>query len=316
MTYSQMIRIGIGVVLGTSILTGCGPGETPVTEDPSPESEAVAPDASAPDSAVSDPADSPDDAASEETSPSEANTPEPSTPQTDVSDSSATAEGETLINPPQAATLTARQAGSRINLRSQPTTDSERQGYGLVGDDVELLRAAEGSDELTWYYVKFDESGAEGWIRGDFIDTAEVTASATTASNSTSAAGNNSAEVSIDSFTTDEIFAVGSGGCGMTLWPSNTNEFIFFNGLDNTGMWMKLDGDMIQFRRTAASGPEFYGQSGSQSFVSLDGAYEVDVTTTAGSDKGYEAINIDSGTLTLKTAGDATDIAVEGDAGC
>lgn len=75
------------------------------------------------------------------------------------------------VNPPQAAQLIASQPGSRINLRSQPTTSSDARGYGVVGDPVQLLRSAEASDG-TWYFVKFDESGEEGWIRGDFINTA------------------------------------------------------------------------------------------------------------------------------------------------
>jgi hypothetical protein len=67
--------------------------------------------------------------------------------------------------------LIAAEPGSKINLRSQPSTTSSAKGYGLVGDPVRLLRSAEGSDG-TWYYVKFEKSGAEGWIRGDFINTA------------------------------------------------------------------------------------------------------------------------------------------------
>lgn len=74
------------------------------------------------------------------------------------------------VNPPQAAQLIAGQPGSQINLRSQPTTDSDSKGYGLVGDPVMLLRSTTASDG-TWYFVKFDKSGAEGWIRGDFINT-------------------------------------------------------------------------------------------------------------------------------------------------
>ena len=75
------------------------------------------------------------------------------------------------VNPPQAAQLIASQPGSQINLRLQPTTASDTRGYGVIGDPVQLLRSAEASDG-TWYFVKFDESGAEGWIRGDFINTA------------------------------------------------------------------------------------------------------------------------------------------------
>jgi hypothetical protein len=74
------------------------------------------------------------------------------------------------VNPPEEAQLIADQPGSQINLRSQPTTDSDSKGYGLVGDPVMLLRSTTASDG-TWYFVKFDKSGAEGWIRGDFINT-------------------------------------------------------------------------------------------------------------------------------------------------
>ncbi|HEY9762148.1 MAG TPA: SH3 domain-containing protein [Trichocoleus sp.] len=77
----------------------------------------------------------------------------------------------TTINPPKSATLVAQDAQAQINLRSQPNAQSKAKGYGLVGDGVKLLKAAEGDDQLTWYYVRFNESGAEGWIRGDFIDT-------------------------------------------------------------------------------------------------------------------------------------------------
>jgi hypothetical protein len=79
----------------------------------------------------------------------------------------------TAINPPQPAQLIASQPEAQINLRSEPTTDSEAKGYGLVGDSVELLRSTQASDG-TWYYVKFDQSQSEGWIRGDFINTAGV----------------------------------------------------------------------------------------------------------------------------------------------
>jgi hypothetical protein len=75
------------------------------------------------------------------------------------------------VNPPQAAQLIASQPGARINLRSQPTTTSDARGYGIVGDPVRLLRSVDRSDG-TWYFVKFEQSGAEGWIRGDFINTA------------------------------------------------------------------------------------------------------------------------------------------------
>lgn len=78
----------------------------------------------------------------------------------------------TPIVPTRAAYLNTQAEGSRVNLRSQPTTQSEAQGYGLGGDQITLLRLAEGEGGFSWYYVKFAQSGAEGWVRGDFIDTA------------------------------------------------------------------------------------------------------------------------------------------------
>lgn len=276
-------HISVGLLLSGSLLASCGGGNSDPAPTPTPE-------ATAPDRAESgaESATAPD--------PSESATP-----------ATATDGDSTAINPPKPATLKAEQADAQINLRSQPTTAAESKGYGLVGDPVNLLRAAEGADGLTWYYVKFEESGAEGWIRGDFIATSGASASL-----------NQGAEVSIDSFTTDELFGVGSGGCGMTLWPvNNPDEYIFFNGLPDTGMWMKLDGTMTAFRRTAASGPEFYGQSASQTFVSQDGAIAVNVTASVGSEAGYEFVNIQQGQLVLEgPSGDPTEIAVAGDAGC
>lgn len=69
----------------------------------------------------------------------------------------------------QPAVLTAREAASRINVRSAPTTQAHSPHYGLVGDRVETLRSTPGSDGYLWYYVQFNQSGATGWVRGDFI---------------------------------------------------------------------------------------------------------------------------------------------------
>lgn len=65
--------------------------------------------------------------------------------------------------------LIADQPDAQINLRSDKTASSASKGYGLVGDLVELIDASWGIDSFEWYYVKFRNSGAEGWIRRDFI---------------------------------------------------------------------------------------------------------------------------------------------------
>jgi hypothetical protein len=77
----------------------------------------------------------------------------------------------TPINPPRIAYLTSQQDTAQINMRSQPTTESSSLGYGKTGDEVQLLRLAEGEGGYSWYFLKFTYSGEEGWIRGDFIDT-------------------------------------------------------------------------------------------------------------------------------------------------
>lgn len=98
---------------------------------------------------------------------------------TEVAATTDSAYRATPINPPRTAHLTAAQADSQINLRSQPTTQSASRGYGLPGDQIQLQQLAEGEGGFSWYYVKFAKSGAEGWVRGDFIDTAgQATAAA------------------------------------------------------------------------------------------------------------------------------------------
>lgn len=69
----------------------------------------------------------------------------------------------------QSAVLTARQPGSQIVVRSQPSTTAASPGYGLPGDRVDILEDRVGSDGLLWYLVRFDASGEVGWIRSDFV---------------------------------------------------------------------------------------------------------------------------------------------------
>lgn len=107
--------------------------------------------------------------------------------QADGSGASSEAAGEaaaalgyqsTPINPTRTAYLTAQTAEAQINVRSQPTTQSDSLGFGLSGNEVELLRLAEGEGGYSWYFLKITESQTEGWIRGDFIDTSGGTVAA------------------------------------------------------------------------------------------------------------------------------------------
>lgn len=67
------------------------------------------------------------------------------------------------------ATLRANDSGSRINVRSAPSTQAPTLHYGLTGDTVEVLRNVTGEEGYKWYFVRFKISGAEGWIREDLI---------------------------------------------------------------------------------------------------------------------------------------------------
>lgn len=67
------------------------------------------------------------------------------------------------------AVLTATDPNSQINLRETPSPSGKRLGYGLVGDRVGIIEKKTGDDGSTWYLVKFPRSGAQGWIREDFV---------------------------------------------------------------------------------------------------------------------------------------------------
>lgn len=81
----------------------------------------------------------------------------------------------TVIDPPRATTLASQTPGAQINLRSQPTTLSPILGNGAAGDEVRLLRLAEGEGGHTWYYAQYTDSEQEGWVRGDFVDIRNAT---------------------------------------------------------------------------------------------------------------------------------------------
>lgn len=77
------------------------------------------------------------------------------------------AYAQAAINRP--ATLVGQQPGSRVNIRSSPSTSAPIKHYGLVGDSVVVLQEIDGTDSYTWYLVKFPISQATGWVRGDLV---------------------------------------------------------------------------------------------------------------------------------------------------
>lgn len=75
----------------------------------------------------------------------------------------------------QTATLIARNASSSINVRSRPSAEAFSPGYGLSGDRVEIQGEAPGDDGYIWYFVQFQASRAQGWVRGDLVRLSDPT---------------------------------------------------------------------------------------------------------------------------------------------
>lgn len=70
--------------------------------------------------------------------------------------------------------LLTAEPGSRINVRTGPGTSFVAQHYGLAGDRVALLESAmeacgSSFDCPQWQRVRFESSGATGWVRSDFV---------------------------------------------------------------------------------------------------------------------------------------------------
>ncbi len=69
------------------------------------------------------------------------------------------------------ARLIAQDADAEINVRQEPGLNSRILHYGLPGDRVEVLRSIPGRDSVSegWHYLRFSRSGAQGWVRADFL---------------------------------------------------------------------------------------------------------------------------------------------------
>lgn len=70
---------------------------------------------------------------------------------------------------PREGRLLGETIGSRVNIRSAPSTTASTPSYGLVGDRVVVLEQTLGEDDRTWYFVEFPASKARGWVREDFV---------------------------------------------------------------------------------------------------------------------------------------------------
>jgi Bacterial SH3 domain len=67
------------------------------------------------------------------------------------------------------AALYSQDSSSRINIRDNADVKANARHIGYSGDRVEILETQEGGDGNRWYRVKFQASGATGWVRGDFV---------------------------------------------------------------------------------------------------------------------------------------------------
>lgn len=72
-------------------------------------------------------------------------------------------------NLPHEGILVAEDSKAQINVRTGPSVSFESRHYGLVGDKVLIVGSSQSSDGSTWYQIKFPTSGADGWVRKDFI---------------------------------------------------------------------------------------------------------------------------------------------------
>ncbi len=74
-----------------------------------------------------------------------------------------------MIYPNVAGNLVTMQPKARVNVRQNPGEKSAIDHYGLAGDKVMLMASDRDPAQQIWYQVKFVGSGAEGWVRGDFV---------------------------------------------------------------------------------------------------------------------------------------------------
>ena len=126
--------------------------------------------------------------------------------------------------------------------------------------------------------------------------------------------------IKVGTFTTDELFDAGGGGCGMSLWQAKTNPqqegFLFFHGLEDAKAFMAFDGKMTNLIRKTSQGKEFYGQKTEQVFVTEDEKISVKVKVSLDAEGEIESVNIPSGTITITAEDKTQEFSIVGDAGC
>ncbi len=117
--------------------------------------------------------------------------------------------------------------GSRINVRSQPSTSASAPHYGIPGDRVTILDQRRMEDNYTWFYVEFPRSRARGWIRGDLIRP-DSTSSGNTSQRVSFAPGATAATVmgSVQGYQTRDYILNARAGQRMTIRLDGNTTFL------------------------------------------------------------------------------------------
>lgn len=88
----------------------------------------------------------------------------------------------TIVQSACSAQVVGQEPGSRVNMRSEPSTNSNIRSYVLVGQYVTFLNASTNFNVLynsrdaqdnTWYFVEYEPTQTRGWIREDFLGSAD-----------------------------------------------------------------------------------------------------------------------------------------------
>jgi murein DD-endopeptidase MepM/ murein hydrolase activator NlpD len=69
----------------------------------------------------------------------------------------------------QQAELTANDPAAQINVRALPSMAASLNGFGIAGDQIQILNQTQSDDGYTWYEMQSNRSGIIGWVRGDLV---------------------------------------------------------------------------------------------------------------------------------------------------
>lgn len=73
------------------------------------------------------------------------------------------------MNSGDSSILVSYELGTPINVRDGARRNAYARHIGYAGDPVVILAKACDGEGFKWYRVQFRQSGAKGWVRGDFL---------------------------------------------------------------------------------------------------------------------------------------------------